>query len=177
MQFCSSGGWDSLRLLEGLKRRICSCGGWNSLRSLSLNLRRPKLVGLFLWRLKLDASLELKRCFILSSVSVRLWGGLSLGRFSCGNWNWAFIKLKWSSYFSMYQGGCGEASAWKSVLLEEGTELSLNLNGVHTFQCIREAVGREDLSLGICSSGGWNSAFVFVPYFSMYQGGCVDTSA
>ncbi len=42
----------------------------------------------------------------------------------------------------MYQGGCGEASVWGTVVLEAGTELSLNLNGVHTFQCIREAVGR-----------------------------------
>jgi hypothetical protein len=39
----------------------------------------------------------------------------------------------------MYQGGRGESSAWESVLLEAGIELSLNLNGVHTFQCIRES--------------------------------------
>jgi hypothetical protein len=51
------------------------------------------------------------------------------------------LILKWSPYFSMYQGGCGEASAWESVILESGTELSLNLNGV-LIQCIREAVGR-----------------------------------
>jgi hypothetical protein len=83
---------------------------------------------------------------------------------------------------SIYQWGCGEASDWESVLLEAGTELSLNLSSVHTFQ--REAVGIDasawesviletgtelsvnlnvsgrlwwrSLSLGISSSGGWN---------------------
>jgi hypothetical protein len=82
----------------------------------------------------------------------------------------------------MYQGGCREASAWESVLLEAGTELSF-----HTFQCIREAVGRPQhgnlffwrlelslrsilfnvsgrlwrgLSMGVCCCGGWNRAFI-----------------
>ncbi len=56
----------------------------------------------------------------------------------------------------MYQGGCGEASAWKSVLLEAGTQLSLNLSGVHTFQFIREAVGRPQPGNLFLRSEGWN---------------------
>ncbi len=52
-----------------------------------------------------------------------------------------FRKLKWSPHFLMYQGGCGESSAWESGLLEAGIELSLKINGVLPFQCIREAVG------------------------------------
>jgi hypothetical protein len=76
------------------------------------------------------------------------------------------------------QGGCGEASAWESVLLEAGTQLSLNLNGV----LLINVSGRllwGSLSLGICSSGGWNSALVklkLCSYFSMYQGGCGKAS-
>ncbi len=42
----------------------------------------------------------------------------------------------------MYQEGCLEDSAWGTFVVEAGTELSLNLNGAHTFQCIKKAVGK-----------------------------------
>jgi Na+/glutamate symporter len=41
----------------------------------------------------------------------------------------------------MYQGGCGEASAWGTVVMEAGTELSLNLNGVHSYQMYQGGCG------------------------------------
>jgi hypothetical protein len=47
-----------------------------------------------------------------------------MGDCCCGGWDSAFVKPKWSPYFSIYQGGCGEASVWKSVPLDAGTVLS-----------------------------------------------------
>jgi hypothetical protein len=69
--------------------------------------------------------------FILFNVSGRLWGGLSLG--ICSSGGWTFVKLKWSPYFSMYQAGCGEASAWESVLLEAGLSLNLKVHKIEIF--------------------------------------------
>ncbi len=79
---------------------------------------KPPHGNLFFWRL------ELSFRSILFNVSGRLWGGLSLGICSSGGWNSDFFKLKWCSYFSMYQGGCGESSTYESVSLEAETGLS-----------------------------------------------------
>jgi hypothetical protein len=63
----------------------------------------------------------------------------------------------------MDQGGCGEASAWGTVVVEAGTELSLNLNGV-LIQCIREAVGRPQHGELLSWRLGLSAASIYQKY-------------